>query len=42
MIGDAKVARSVKWPTLDLSSDLDLKVVSSSLVLGSTLGAECS
>ena len=34
------VAQSVKPPTLDLSSGLDLKVMSSSPVLGSTLGVE--
>ena len=34
------VTQSVKRPTLDLSSGLDLKIVSSSLALGSTLGME--
>jgi len=34
------VAQSVKHPTLDLSSGLDLRVVSSSSELGSTLGME--
>ena len=36
----AWVAQSVKCRTLDLSSDLDLRVVSSSPRLGSTLGME--
>ena len=34
------VAQSVKHPTLDLHSDLDLRAVSLSLALGSTLGME--
>ena len=34
------MAQSVKHPTLDPSSDLDFKVVSSSSELGSTLGVE--
>ena len=34
------MAQSVKHPTLDLSSSLDLSVVSSSPGLGSTLDAE--
>ena len=34
------VAQSVKHLTLDLSSGLDLRVLSSSLVLGSMLGVE--
>ena len=34
------MAQSVKHPTLDLSSGLDLRVVSSSLELGSTLGVK--
>ena len=34
----AWVAQSIKHPTLDLSSSLDLRVVSSSPTLGSTLG----
>ena len=38
--GGAWVAQSVKCRTLDLSSDLDLRVVSSSPRLGSTLGME--
>ena len=32
------MAQSVKHPTLDLSSGLDLRVVSSSPMLGSVLG----
>ena len=32
------VAQSVEYPTLDLSSDHDLRVVSSSPALGSTMG----
>ena len=34
------LAQSVKPPTLDLSSGLDLRVMSSSPALGSTLGEE--
>ena len=34
------MAQSVKRPTLDLSSGLDLRVMSSSPVLGSTLSTE--
>ena len=34
------MALSVKRPTLDLSSGLDLKVMSSSPMLGSALGVE--
>ena len=34
------MAQLVKHPTLDLSSDIDLRVVSSSPVVGSTLGTE--
>jgi len=34
------VAQSVKHPTLDLSSGLDLRVMSSSPTLGSMLGVE--
>jgi len=34
------VAQSVKCPTLDLSSGLDLRVVSSNPMLGSMLGME--
>ena len=37
---DAWVAQSVKRLTLDFSSGLDLRVVSSSTTLGSTLGLE--
>ena len=36
----ARVAQSVKHPTLDLSSGLDLGVASSSPGLGSELGVE--
>jgi len=39
-MGGAKVAQLVKHPTLDLSSGCDLRVVSSSPPLGSTLGVE--
>ena len=35
-----RVAQLVKHPTLDLSSSLDLRVVSSSPALGSALGIE--
>ena len=40
--GDARVAQLVKHLTLDLSSGLDLRVVSSNPLLGSTLGMECT
>ena len=39
-LGVAWVAQSVKRQTLDLSSGLDFRVVSSSPTLGSMLGAE--
>ena len=38
ILGAAWVAQLVKCPTLDLSSSFDLKVVISSLMLGSMLG----
>ena len=37
---DIWVTQSVKYPTHDLSSGLDLKVVSSGPTLGSTLGVK--
>ena len=37
---DTLVAQSVKHPTLDLSSGLDLRIMGSSPTLGSTLGME--
>ena len=40
MLRDTWVAQLVKHPTLDLSSDLDLRVVSSSPFLGSMLGVK--
>ena len=40
LLGDAWVAQLVKHMTLDLSSGLDLKVLSSNPALGSTLGME--
>jgi len=40
LLGGTWAARSVKHPTLELSSGLDLRVVSSSPMLGSMLGVE--